>query len=278
MIDCHTHTSISPDGTDDAADSYRKACELGLTAVAVTEHCEANRLYGTENYATVHKNEEHFFYNYDIFIKSMEKNLQIKTSSSSGTVFINGIELGQATHDFEAAEKIISDERLDFTIGSMHELPGRDDFAFLDYRNENCQELLSEYFTELQKLSEWGKFDVLGHLTYPLRYMIGEAKIKTDLSVHDETITKLFKTLARYDKGIEINTSGLRHPYGKTFPDLRYLKLFRECGGKIISICSDAHRTEHIGCGINEGIALAREAGFEKIYYYRNHIPYGISI
>jgi len=278
MIDCHTHTSISPDGYDDAADSYEKACRLNLAAIAVTEHCEANRLYGPEKYSTKHSNDEHFFYNYDIFQRSMEKNTLIKESCSSDTVFINGIELGQATHDTDAAEKIISDSRLDFTIGSMHELPGRDDFAFLDYKNENIEKLLLEYFEELLKLSEWGKFDVLGHLTYPLRYIIGEAGIKTDISAFDDIVRKIFTTLAAYDKGLEINTSGLRQPYGKTFPDLKYLKLFKECGGKIISIGSDAHKTEHIGAGITEGTELAKAAGFEKIYYFIKHIPYGISI
>ena len=44
MIDCHTHTSISPDGYDDAENSYKRACELNLKAIAVTEHCESNRL------------------------------------------------------------------------------------------------------------------------------------------------------------------------------------------------------------------------------------------
>lgn len=278
MIDCHTHTSISPDGYDDAESSYKRACELNLKAIAVTEHCESNRLYGTDEYRYTHINEEHYFYNYDIFLKSMEVNSAVKENVSRNTEFICGIELGQATHDFESAEKIVSDERLDFTIGSMHELVGRDDFAFLNYNIENIPDLLAEYFNELLKLSRWGRFDILGHLTYPLRYIIGEADIQVNMNTFDDVIHDIFKTLAANDKGIEINTSGFRQKYGKPFPSLEYIKMFRECGGKIITVGSDAHKTCDIGSGINNGIELAKAAGFDKIYYFKKHIPYGISI
>lgn len=278
MIDCHTHTAVSPDGYDDAAASYKKACSLGLKAIAVTEHCEANRPYGPESYKTIHTSDEHYFYNHDIFLRSMEINMSVINSGISDTAFINGIELGQATQNFEFADLIVSDKRLDFTIGSIHELPGRDDFAFLDYHSENIHDILDEYFDELISLCKWGKFDVLGHLTYPLRYICGEAGINIDLSEHNEKIRTVFTELAASNKGIEINTSGLRQQYGKTFPDLEYIKLFRECGGKIISIGSDAHKTSDIGSGVQVGCKLAAAAGFDKIYYFRKHIPYGITI
>lgn len=277
MIDCHTHTSISPDGYDFAEMSAQKATELNLTAIAVTEHCESNRLYGPEK-CDIQYNEEHFFYNYDIFQRSMNENIMVKEKYKNKIIFINGIELGQATHDFEAAEKIVSDDRLDFTIGSMHELKGKEDFAFLDYSKENVGELLSEYFNELLALCKWGKFDTLGHLTYPLRYIAGEAGINVDVSAYDDIIKECFRIIASNDKGIEINTSGLRQPYGKTFPDLKYIRLFKECGGKIITIGSDAHRTQDIGKGISDAVSLASQAGFEKIYYFEKHIPFGIKI
>ncbi len=278
MTDCHTHTSISPDGKDTVLEGARKAVQLNLSAYAVTEHCEANRLYGPAEDCKVKYNDEHYYFNYDIFNKSMEENIKIKEMFSSSLNFINGIELGQATHDFEAAEKIISDQRLDFTIGSMHELPAKEDFAFLDYKKENINCLLSDYFSELFKLCTWGMFDVLGHLTYPLRYIEGENKINIDISCFDEIIAECFKTIASNEKGIEINTSGLRQLYGKTFPDLKYIKMFKECGGKIITIGSDSHCTADIGRGVKDGADLAYAAGFDRIFYFKKHIPYGIRL
>jgi len=277
MTDCHTHTSVSPDGRDTVLAGAMKAADIGLKAYAVTEHCEANRLYGIENCPFTY-NEEHYFNNLEIFERSMAANEEAAEKISGSINFINGIELGQATHNFSDAELISDDERLDFIIGSMHELPGKEDFAFLDYKNENIDSVLSEYFDELIKLCEWGKFDTLGHLTYPLRYIVGENHIDTDISCYEEKIRRIFTLLSHSDKGLEINTSGLRQLYGKTFPELKYIKMFRECGGKIITVGSDSHCTDDIGKGIKEGIALAKEAGFEKVYYFKKHVPYGISI
>ena len=76
----------------------------------------------------------------------------------------------RATADTAVADLILSDERLDFVIGSMHELPNHDDFAFLDYSKENVPKLMEENFSEILKLCQWNKFDVLGHLTYCLLY------------------------------------------------------------------------------------------------------------
>lgn len=278
MIDCHTHTAVSPDGYDNADASYSQACRLGLKAIAVTEHVEANRPYGPEKYDTLHTSDEHYFYNEDIFRKSMETNFNVTKSLSDSTVFINGVELGQATHNYEFADTVASDERLDFIIGSMHELKGRDDFAFLDYPSLDINKILNEYFDELLSMCRWGGFDVLGHLTYPLRYICGESGINISISSFEDKIRLIFKELAALDKGIEINTSGLRQKYGKTFPDASLVKLFRECGGKIISIGSDAHRTCDIGKGIKEGCDIAQAAGFDKIYYFRKHVPYGITL
>ena len=68
----------------------------------------------------------------------MEEISQAKDEFAGKLNLICGIELGQATADTAVADLILSDERLDFVIGSMHELPNHDDFAFLDYSKEKC--------------------------------------------------------------------------------------------------------------------------------------------
>lgn len=278
MLDCHTHTANSPDGFNTPEELANRACELGFSVLSITEHCEANRLLGRENYS-FQLDEEHFYNNLDLFNRSMEDNeTLINNFSNSSLIIVNGTELGQATHDFKSADIIADDERLDFIIGSVHELPMRPDFAFLDYSKENINKLLNEYFEEVYKLCKWGKFDVLGHLTYPLRYIEGEAGIKTDISEYYDIIAKCFRELIALDKGIEINSSGLRQLYKKTFPDLELLKLYRECGGKIITVGSDSHRTEDLGKGIADALKLAEEAGFKDVFYFKRHRPYNIHI
>lgn len=278
LIDFHTHTHNSPDADKKSvADLCRRAIELNLDALAVTDHCEVNRFYSMEYYHA--KPHPYNLYDFGIsFEKSMEENIQAKEMFKDKLDFICGIELGQATHDFETAEKVVSDKRLDFIIGSMHELPAHDDFAFLDYSKENIPLLLKEYFEELLKLCRWGKFDILGHLTYTLRYIEGEYGYKADMSPYRDIIAECFTQLIDKGKGIEINTSGLRQKYGRTFPEIEYVKLFRDLGGKIISVGSDSHSPDDLAKGIKEGIELAHEAGFEYVCCFKKHQPVFMSI
>ncbi len=277
LVDCHTHThnSLDADITKSVKDLCVRALELGLDALAVTDHCENNRFYSMEYYGAKPQPDNEFdTYNFDeCFEKSMRENTEMKELFKGKINFICGIELGQATHDLKTAEKIVSDSRLDFVIGSMHEIPNHLDFAFLDYSKENIPLLLDEYFKEVYKLCQWGKFDVLGHLTYTLRYIEGEYGFKVDMSPYRDIIAESFKTLVSKGKGIEINTSGLRQKYGKTFPTFEYVKLFKELGGEIISVGSDSHTPKDLAKGVKEGIELAESAGFKYLCYFEKHKP-----
>lgn len=278
LIDCHTHTQFSVDSEADIVQMIEKAISLGLSAYAVTDHCECNRWYGEEYYVG---EDWYKFYN---FGRDFEQSVSAVTALKEKYPDFNlicGTELGQATQDIEIAEKVISDNRLDFVIGSVHQLPETDDFCFLDYEKYSSAEiknLLERYFLEVNKLCNWGKFDILGHLTYCLRYIDSALGSDTDISPYDDIIEDSFKKLIEKGKGIEINTSGLRQNYGKTFPGLRYVKLFRELGGEIISIGSDAHTVEDLGSGIKKGVQLASDAGFTHLCYFKQRSPVFIEI
>ena len=46
---------------------------------------------------------------------------------------------------------------------------------------------LEKNFNEILKLCQWDGFDILGHLTYALRYIEGEQKIKVDMEFSTST-------------------------------------------------------------------------------------------
>ena len=271
LTDCHTHTQFSVDSEADINKCIERAAELGLAAYAITDHCECNRWYSKEHYP----DEE--VYPYFDFGRDFENSLiavtKLKEKWAGRLNLICGVEMGQATHDFDIAERIVSDPRLDFVLGSMHQLPKTEDFCFLDYKAMTADEvdgLCQRYFEEIYKLCKWGKFDVLAHLTYLLRYMKRELGKCPDISRYDDIIADSFRLLAQNGKGLEINTSGIRQGFGDTFPDLKYVKLFHELGGEIISIGSDSHTVEDIGANAADGIETARAAGFTRIAYFKN--------
>lgn len=278
-IDCHTHTQFSVDSEADIRAMIERAIALDLAAYAITDHCECSTWYPKEHY-TETECFDHFHYAAD-FERSLQAVTALKEEYGQKINLICGTELGQATHDMEAAEKAVSDERLDFTIGSLHQLRGEKDFYYIDYQEMTEDEILSllnRYFHEIYELCKWGKFDVLGHLTYSMRYMKRRFGIESDISRFDEIIAESFRELIAKDKGIEINTSGLRQGFGDCFPSLKYVKLFRDLGGRLVTVGSDAHNVEDLGKNIADGFAIARAAGFDRVCYFKKHKAYFVEI
>ena len=280
LVDCHTHTQYSVDSEADINLMIERACELNLAAYAVTDHCECNRWYSEEHYLNANT------YRYFNFGKDFESSVNavttLKEKYSGKLNLLCGVEMGQATQETDIAEKIVSDKRLDFVIGSIHQIPDTEDFALLDYTVlgvNDLYKLAEKYMQEIYKLCKWGKMDILGHLTYFLRYFHRHLGSEFDISRFDEIIELSFRELISKGKGIEINTSGLRNAnFKETYPSIKYVKMFRNLGGEIISIGSDAHTVEDLGSGIEDGTKLAEEAGFKYITFFKDRKPNFIKI
>ena len=132
--------------------------------------------------------------------------------------------------------------------------------------------LFHENLQEIARLANTDTYDVLGHITYALRYMAA-AGVHLELAPYREELAEIFRIVIARGKGIEINTSGLRQAYGDTFPNLECLKLYRDLGGEILTIGSDAHSNLDLGKGIAQGLDIARAAGFTNIAYFEKHEP-----
>lgn len=274
LSDSHSHSKNSPDAKDSVNDMCAKAVSLGLTAYAITDHIEC---YTDRTDFEVPEGELGTLYT-DIFENSMKDIYEAKEKYKGKIHILAGIELGEPCQDLERSDYYTSDKRLDFIIASMHQIRGKQDFYFLDYSKENIPELLQTYFEEIYETCKWNRFDVIGHLTYTLRYMQGEQGFKVDLKPYEEIIRECFKILAQNGKGIEVNTSGYRQKFGDFFPSFEYVKMFKECGGEIITTGSDSHRTEDVGKGILEATEMIKRAGFEYIAYFKERRPQFIKI
>ncbi|MFR6314171.1 histidinol-phosphatase HisJ family protein [uncultured Ruminococcus sp.] len=273
-MDCHTHTGISPDGTGTVAGHAEQAKRLGLPVLALTEHVEMNRYFPQAHYGILPRNEWEIFDHAAVLEHSLQAVAAEKEQAAAdGLTLLCGMEMGQPNADFGLSESVAADVRLDFIIASLHELLEKPDFFCLDYQTENIPALMEAYFSQLYDICRWGHFDVLGHLTYPLRYIEGEAGIPVPLEPYAEQIRCCFRALAENGRGIELNTSGYRQKYGKPFPTLEYLKLYREMGGEVLTFGSDAHCAEDLGKGIADGVALAKAAGFSHACYFVKRKP-----
>lgn len=258
--DSHNHSNCSPDGNDAVLEMRLRAQELGLWAHTLTDHCECQK-YPNRYRPRVQRAWE-------------EMALQIPQGTS--TRFYRGIELGQPNQDVEAAEEALQGRDYDFVIGSIHNIRGFEDFFYLDYSQLEpgyIDQLLTTYWEEELEVIHWGKFDSLGHLTYPLRYIEGDHGIPVDLAKHRDAIDTIFRELITSGKALEVNTSGYRQKIGRPLPDLPLVRRYRELGGELITLGSDAHSTQDLGKGIEEGMEMLREAGFRHFAVYEQHRP-----
>jgi histidinol-phosphatase (PHP family) len=116
-------------------------------------------------------------------------------------------------------------------------------------------------------------FDSLGHLTYPVRYICGKYGKKLDMTVFSEVIDEILVTLIKNNKALEINTSGCRQKLNATMPDESIVKRYKELGGKLITVGSDAHYAEHLGADIDKAYEIALRCGFTEVAVYQDRTP-----
>lgn len=253
--DYHIHTEFSFDSEANIDDICLTAIDRNLSEIAITDHLD-------------------FFsekpYDHILDVKSCYEaiaNARDKYGEKLAILF--GAELGQPQRNPQSTINFYNDFKPDFVIGSIHNMDNDEDIYDYDWSHLDHYDFYHKYLAWELDLAKNYDFDVLGHLTYPLRCMF-EANGKTfDLRPFTDSFRELFKTIIEKGKGIECNTSGLLQKLGEPLPRLEILKLYKECGGEIITVGSDAHLPDKVGLTIPQGYELIREAGFKYISTYR---------
>lgn len=254
--DQHTHSEFSMDSQNRIEYMCEKAIAMGLDELVITDHLDLNSNEMIASLEPVFDAQSafHAMCHYrDIYKDRLKLTL--------------GIELGQAHDCPDKARKILETFRYDQVIGSVHNLRGMPDFylmAFYKITGRQCQIFLAQYFKELEEIVDLGYFDTLAHLTYPLRYF-KEGGHTLSLDPHMLTIRRIFKKLIEKGKALEVNTSGYRKDLGSPLPDLALLRVYYEMGGRLITVGSDAHCIEDIGCDVQRVYSELRQIGFTHI-------------
>lgn len=263
LTDFHVHSTISNDAENSMSEMAEASINAGINALCFTDHCDISH-YETGKF------DPGCFDAWSAAIPQFDKTCEMFGDRIDLHL---GIELGDAVHAPEFAVGIAEREALDFIIGSVHSISGMPDFSQLKYESrEQCMELLARYIGEHFETTELGCFDVLGHIGYPCRYMKMQG-FDMDLSGFTDELAELFKRLIPTGRGIELNTSGLRRIIGDTVPSQPILKLYRELGGEIITVGSDAHRISDAGDRISDGYEILRQSGFKYVTVLEKRQP-----
>ncbi|MEG1044503.1 MAG: histidinol-phosphatase HisJ family protein [Oscillospiraceae bacterium] len=267
IFDSHSHSSFSHDATQTIDQQCQSAIEKGFLGIAITDHCELSNRYWN-GFCKEH-------------IPLSIANAKIAKENYRDKLKISvGIEIGEELYHEELAHQIIYDNKLDFVICSCHSPYDMCDYSDVDFSDEtiNIAEILDGYFDMLEQTSRICDFDSLAHLTYPVRYIQGTYKRNVDLSKYQDIIDRILENLIRRNKAMEVNTSGYRQKLGMPMPNEDIIKRYFELGGKLITVGSDAHRSEDMGKDFDRAIALIKSCGFDRYHYYENRTPFEILI
>lgn len=174
-----------------------------------------------------------------------------------------GLEFGMQAHTIKKYEKLFARYPFDFIILSVHQIEDKE-FWDQGFQNGKTQQEYNErYYEELLYLVQnYHNYSVLGHMDLITRYddegVYPFEKLKPIL-------TKILKIVIADGKGIEVNTSSHRYGLKDLTPSRDILKLYKELGGKIITIGSDSHKPEHLGAFVDETKEELKALGFEQI-------------
>jgi len=254
--DYHIHTLASPDGSETAGALASAAAARGIREIVLTDHCECEAPPG-----------DRWHYDFDAGRKAF-----LDAGDTRGVTVKFGVELGQCGHNPEFADAVLRRGDYDFIIGSLHKLRDRPDFYYLDYRTLDIGDCLRRYFAETEHMCRTGSFQVLGHLTYPFRYAPAFG-LSLSIEPYREQVTRILKILIDRGMGIEVNTGALMGDLKATMPDEPVIRLYRELGGTVVTVGSDAHTAARVGEGFDGVYAMLRRAGFTHITLFDRRMP-----
>lgn len=267
LIDCHIHSACSDDGRDPMLDMARASYYAGVRFLCFTDHVDL------DDYRTGLP-DPNCFSGRDARRAAYREALAAAPADISVRL---GVELGEGNHDPARARAIAASPEFDFVLGSLHNVSGMQDFYGLDYRSEAaCKKLFSLYVAELLELSKLDFYDSLAHIGYPIRYArrAGFTELAINMSSFGDELTVLLQNLIDGGRGIEINTAGYRDELiGGPIPPADVLRRYRDLGGEIITIGSDAHSVSHAAAGLKPGLELLQRVGFRDVTVFENRKP-----
>lgn len=261
-IDYHVHTHYSDDSVYLMEDCIKDAIDMGIQEIAITDHVDYGvKVDWDEGKEIVYRNGEPIA---NVDYPKWEKELKYLQQKYKDEISIKmGMEFGMQMHTIDKFQKLFNRYDFDFIILSVHQVEDQE-FWTQDFQRGRSQQQYNErYYQEMLDLvKNYKNYSVLGHMDLIVRYdkqgVYPFEKIKS-------FIEQILKTVIADGKGIEVNTSYHRYGLNDMTPSRDILKLYKELGGKIVTIGSDSHKKEHLGAYIEEAKDELRKLGFK--YY-----------
>lgn len=257
--DQHTHSSFSTDSDEPLEEMVKAAEKKGLQTLCITEHMDMDYPGGE----------------FILDTESYRKEL-MRVRSQTNIELLFGVELGLMDYLAPRLEEYSKARDFDFIIGSSHLVNGQDPYYPGYFQNLGSRTGVLRYFESiLANIRAMDCFDVYGHLDYVVRYSPEKSYDPVD---YREIIDEILRLLIEKGKGIEINTAGLQSGMGYVHPHEFILRRYKELGGEIVTVGSDAHDRRRVAADFDKAEAALSAAGFSYYTIFRERKPNFITI
>jgi len=248
MIDYHLHTNMTVDSNMTAVELAKKAKEIGLHEICITNHQDwadvASKKY---HYASTEEDWDRFLGE----LKDARQILPIKF----------GLELGYWSEHIDSINRFAQSRDFDFILGSIHIMRGKIISAEKPHEDiENVPGWYKSYFKRLKEMIENMNFDCIGHFD-----IVKKSAPFLDFKHYKTEVLQCINAMRKKGVGFELNTMGWNHDCNDCYPSPEILKMLYDAGITKVTIGSDSHEPRLIGTHFERGIKLLKEIGYRKI-------------
>lgn len=260
-IDSHVHSDFSSDSQASVESMIEAAIEKGFHNFCLTDHMD---------YDFPVLSGHTFVFDPDLYFEKLSK----LTEQYQGQIkILKGIELGMKPYLGPRYEELLQSYNFDFVINSTHMVDDSDPYLKEYWNGKTKEEGLLLYFdTIYQNVTQFQNYDIVGHLDYAIRYAPDKNQ-DYSYQAYRYSIDRILEAVIAQGKGIEVNTSGYKYGLGHPHPQEDILQRYRELGGEIITIGSDAHKPEYFALEFSGVSELLLSLGYKYYTMFEKRQP-----
>lgn len=263
--DYHMHSHNSGDSRMDMSAMLEYLIGKGITDMCFTEHYDADYVYDRPDSTPGM---------FELDLKSYYKEFLEKKALYGGRINMNfGVELGIQAHLADMLKSYVKSHDFDFIIASNHLCHRKDPYYPYFFEGRSDKEAFREYFESiLESVKAFNDYDVFGHLDYAVRYA-PEGDKNYFYNDYADLFEEILKTIIADGHGLELNTKGFRYNLKSSNPSEDILRRYKELGGEIITIGSDAHELSELAFGLERAGKILKAVGYKYYTTFSGRVP-----
>ena len=206
------------------------------------------------------------------------KNKELAEKYAGKCKILFGIELGLQPHLTQRLTTLTASYPFDFVIGSAHLVDGKDPYYPEFFEAYGEKRAYEHYFEQCgEYIKAFPQIDTFGHLDYIVRYGPNQNKYYS-YKEYSDYIDEILRLLIHNGIALEINTGSFKYGMNVTNPNFDIIKAYRQMGGELITVGSDAHVPEFIANKFDFVAELLTAANFQYYTEFKERKAYFVKI